>query len=372
MLLSDIAKVSEGFEDSDIITTYDGKPAVRLDVYRVGDQTPNSVAQAVQARLENFRLQLPKGVDINIMNDKSITFNQRMELLLSNGFLGLVLVFFVLALFLDLRLAFWVAMGIPVSFLGSFLILGALGVSINMITMFAFLIALGIVVDDAIVVGENVYTLREQGMPPLQAAIRGTKEISGPVVFSVLTNIVAFVPMLYMPGVMGKVWFAMPIVVISVFSISLIESLFILPAHLAHMKQSANKGLSGLIQRGQKRVSNGLFFLHPPHLPSVAGQMLGLALPDHSIGAGHIDTKRRARGQRTVGLYSFAPRSVRLCLCHSGTALWIARGQHQGRTGQTAGRGRRGSLPKTAETGSARACTPKSAAPGGIFPAATW
>ncbi len=260
VLLSDIAKVSEGFEDSDIITTYDGKPAVRLDVYRVGDQTPNSVAQAVQARLENFRLQLPKGVDINIMNDKSITFNQRMELLLSNGFLGLVLVFFVLALFLDLRLAFWVAMGIPVSFLGSFLILGALGVSINMITMFAFLIALGIVVDDAIVVGENVYTLREQGMPPLQAAIRGTKEISGPVVFSVLTNIVAFVPMLYMPGVMGKVWFAMPIVVISVFSISLIESLFILPAHLAHMKQSANKGLSGLIQRGQKRVSNGLFF----------------------------------------------------------------------------------------------------------------
>jgi len=181
-----------------------------------------------------------------------------MDLLLSNGYLGLILVFCLLAVFLEPRLAFWVAMGIPVSFLGSFLFLQMLGISLNMMSMFAFLIALGIVVDDAIVVGENVHTMRKQGMPPLEAAIKGAREISMPVVFSVLTNIVAFLPLLFIPGTMGKIMWSIPVVVITVFAVSLIESLFILPAHLAHMKDSVPGRFMQAVAARQQAISEGL------------------------------------------------------------------------------------------------------------------
>ena len=258
VLLEEIGTVIDGFEDTDIITSYNGMPAVRVDVYRVGDQTPISVSEAVHARLDNFRKRLPEGVQIDVLNDDSIIFTQRMDLLLSNGYMGLILVFILLAVFLEAKLAFWVAMGIPISFLGSFLILSALGSSINMITMFAFLISLGIVVDDAIVVGENVYTMRQAGMPPLQAAIEGTKQIAMPVIFSVLTNIVAFMPLLFIPGTMGKVMYAIPVVVISVFAISLVESLFVLPAHLAHMKTGKRNRIMEMGAAYQQRIIKGL------------------------------------------------------------------------------------------------------------------
>jgi len=255
--VEDLGRVIDGFADDDIITTYNGKPAVRVDVYRVGDQTPISVSEAVKASIETFKTRLPSGVSVDILNDMSEVYAQRMDLLLGNGYLGLALVFVFLALFLEPRLAFWVAMGIPTSFLGSFLILSLLGVSINMITMFAFLIALGIVVDDAIVVGENVFTMRQQGMKPLEAAIAGAKRISMPVVFSVLTNIAAFMPLLFIPGVMGKIFWSIPVVVISVFAISLIESLFVLPAHLSHLGGRESR-IMAWVTRYQEKVANGL------------------------------------------------------------------------------------------------------------------
>jgi multidrug efflux pump subunit AcrB len=258
VLLEDIAEVADGFEDTDIITTYNGMPAVRVDVYRVGDQTPITVSQAARERLASFSQGLPGGVYADVLDDNSEVFSQRMELLLNNGYLGLALVFVLLALFLEPRIAFWVAMGIPVSFLGSLLILSSLGISVNMISMFAFLIALGIVVDDAIVVGENIHTLRQSGMQPLQASIEGVRQIAMPVVFSVLTNIVAFMPLLFIPGTMGKIMYCIPVVVIAVFAISLIESLFILPAHLAHVKTGRPSRVMAWVAARQQRISAGL------------------------------------------------------------------------------------------------------------------
>jgi multidrug efflux pump subunit AcrB len=255
--VEDLGRVIDGFEDDDIITTYNGRPAVRVDVYRVGDQTPISVSDAVKASLATFRERLPSGVSVDILNDMSETYAQRMDLLLGNGYLGLALVFGFLALFLEPRLAFWVAMGVPTSFMGSFLILSLFGVSINMITMFAFLIALGIVVDDAIVVGENVFTMRQQGMGPLQAAVAGARSIGMPVVFSVLTNIAAFMPLLFIPGVMGKIFWSIPVVVIAVFAVSLVESLFVLPAHLSHLDERTSR-IMVWITKHQQKVADGL------------------------------------------------------------------------------------------------------------------
>lgn len=258
VLLEDVATVIDGFADTDIITSYNGQPSITLEVYRVGDQTPFSVADATKKVLETFSDRLPANVSVEVIDDKSEVYGQRMDLLLTNGYLGLGLVFIFLALFLEPRLAFWVAMGIPISFLGSFLILPVLGVSVNMISMFAFLISLGIVVDDAIVVGENVFTMREQGMPPLKAAIEGAKRIAMPVTFSVLTNIVAFMPLLFIPGTMGKIMWCIPIVVISVFAVSLVESLFVLPAHLAHIKDGRQSAIMAWITKYQQRIAHGL------------------------------------------------------------------------------------------------------------------
>ena len=234
VLLEDIAKVYETFEDSQSWATYNGLPAVQLEVYRVGDQTPIQVADAARKAVEQINANLPEGLTIVIRSDHSEMFRQRSELLVRNALTGLALVFACLALFLEFRLAFWVSMGIPISFLGSALILGTFDFSINMITMFAFIVTLGIVVDDAIVVGENVYSYRQQGASFLQAAVLGAKEVAMPVVFSVLTNMIAFLPLMFVPGMMGKVFRFIPLVVIAVFAVSLVESLFVLPAHLAH------------------------------------------------------------------------------------------------------------------------------------------
>ncbi|HPE37624.1 MAG TPA: efflux RND transporter permease subunit, partial [Spirochaetales bacterium] len=210
---------------------------------------------AARAIVADFKSGLPQGMGVAIEHDMSDIFVQRAELLLHNAWLGLILVFGLLALFLEIRVAFWVSLGIPVSFLGSFLFLPSLGVSINMISMFAFIVALGIVVDDAIVVGENIHTLRQQGMGALEAAIRGAREVGVPVIFSVLTNVATFVPLLFVPGIPGKIFLAIPLVVITVFLISLIESLLVLPAHMAHTKGFGNG--NGRLGRLHKRFQRG-------------------------------------------------------------------------------------------------------------------
>lgn len=258
LLLEDIAVIKDGFEETDRYAEYNGKRAMMLDIYRVGEQTPIEVADAALAEMELLQQQLPPGVEVAALNDQSEVFRQRLDLLLNNAYLGLALVLVLLGLFLETRLAFWVTMGIPISFLGAFLVLPLLGVSINMISMFAFIIALGIVVDDAIVVGENVYKFRQQGLSPLKAAIAGAREVAMPVTFSILTNVVAFMPLYFVPGTMGKVFQVIPIVVITVFLVSLLESLFVLPAHLAHLKQNRRGGILGALHLFQQRFSTGV------------------------------------------------------------------------------------------------------------------
>jgi len=275
VLLEDIATIRDGFEETDNFATYNGKQAVLIEVYRVGDQTPTSVSQAVRKQLAIINSQiLPKGVTLESRYDRSDIYQQRMDLMLTNGYLGLSLVFILLAIFLEARLAFWVSLGIPVSFLGSFLVLPVFGISVNLISMFAFIVTLGIVVDDAIVVGENIYYHHQAGTPWFEAAVSGAREIMMPVTFSVLTNMVAFMPMFFVPGFMGKVFKQIPIVVISVFSISLIESLLILPAHLGHHKDRNRNRFSQWLHNGQQRFSR--FFIRM--VQTRYGPFLDLAL----------------------------------------------------------------------------------------------
>jgi multidrug efflux pump subunit AcrB len=256
VLLENIADIKDGFEETDNAATYNGKPTVMIEVFRVGDQTPVSVSNAVKNVLAEVNEQLPSGLAVVLRNDRSDIYRQRMGLLIKNGFMGLGLVFVLLALFLETRLAFWVALGIPISFLGSLLLLPTMDVSINMVSMFAFIVTLGIVVDDAIVVGENVYHHYQRGVPWLEAAVSGTREIAMPVTFSVLTNMVAFLPMFFVPGILGKVFKQIPVVVISVFAISLIECFFILPAHVGHQKPPKKRFFAWIYVR-QQRFSKG-------------------------------------------------------------------------------------------------------------------
>jgi multidrug efflux pump subunit AcrB len=245
VLLEDIAVIKDGFEETDNLATYNGKPAVMIQVYRVGDQTPISVSDAVRRQVEIINQILPPGLSLDARNDRSKIYRQRMNLMQRNGYLGLGLVFILLAVFLEARLAFWVSLGIPISILGSFLFLPSMDLSINIISIFAFIITLGIVVDDAIVAGENIYYYRQRGLGWFEASVRGAREIAKPIIFSVLTNMVAFMPMLFVPGFMGKVFRQIPLVVISVFAVSLIESLLILPAHIGHRKRPDPSGLIG-------------------------------------------------------------------------------------------------------------------------------
>jgi multidrug efflux pump subunit AcrB len=257
VLLGDLATVLDDFEETDRFALYNGKPAVMLEVYRVGDQTPIEVVDAVLRQMEEIGRFLPASIQQNVLNDRADIYRQRARLLLRNGAIGLVLVMILLGGFLELRLAFWVMMGIPVSFLGSLLIMPAVDLSINMVTMFAYIVALGIVVDDAIVVGENIYHQHQNGMPFMKAAILGTKQVAVPVGFSILTNIVAFVPLFLLPGIMGRVLRMLPVVVISTFLISWVECLFILPSHLAHHKDREKRGFFGWFHNKQQRFSHG-------------------------------------------------------------------------------------------------------------------
>ncbi|MFU8787598.1 MAG: efflux RND transporter permease subunit [Methylobacter sp.] len=256
VLLGEIATINDSYKETDYSASYNGQPAVMIQVLRVGQQTPVQISDAVKRNLTLVNASLPQGMSAEIRYDSSVQYGQRIDLLMRNSAMGLVLVFLVLALFLELRLAFWVMMGIPIAFLGSFLLLPLLGVSLNMVSLFAFIIALGIVVDDAIVVGEHVYHFRQQGMAPLQAAIKGAREMAAPVTFSILSNIAAFIPLFFIPGEIGKIFFMIPVVIITVFSFSLIESVFILPNHLGHLNPVDRTGAQQWIHHHQQRFSH--------------------------------------------------------------------------------------------------------------------
>jgi multidrug efflux pump subunit AcrB len=268
--LGEIATITDGFADTDQTAYFNGKRAVMVDVYRVGDEKPLDVAKIARDYVEEFRGQLPPGVELAVWFDTSEFYEGRMDLLLDNALQGLVLVIIVIGLFLEIRLAFWVTLGIPVSFLGSLMFLPAADVSINMLSLFAFILALGSVVDDAINIGESVHRYRSEGKSRAEAAILGVKEVAVPVTFAIAVICIAYAPMLFVPGVSGKFFRQIPVVVIGVLFISLMESLFILPAHLAHSKENKNKVLKK-IDHYQSKIARGLeWVIARTYVPLVA------------------------------------------------------------------------------------------------------
>ncbi|MEE9346130.1 MAG: efflux RND transporter permease subunit, partial [Methylococcales bacterium] len=220
--------------------------AAYITVSRVGDQQVLKIEETVKNYVQN--LSLPAGVSSTIWSNRAENLRARVDLLVRNGLMGLILVFAVLVLFLELRLAFWTTMGIPISFMGAFLIIYSVGGTINMISLFAFILVLGIVVDDAIIVGENIYNKREQGLNPLNAAIEGLKEVIAPVSIGIFTTILAFTPLLFTEGHLGQILWVTPVVVISVLLMSLLEACLILPSHLAYPKRKTVKGAIPYLQ----------------------------------------------------------------------------------------------------------------------------
>ena len=269
--LGDLATIHDGFEEQGFHSRFNRQPSVELEIYRIGDQSPLEIAEAVSHTLKELDTSLPAGVKYRIDSNAADDFRDRLMLLLENGAMALVIVLIILGIFLEYRLAFWIMMGMAISFVGSMLFLPVVDVSINMISMFAFLVVLGIVVDDAIVVGENVYEYRQRGMDYLTAAIRATRDIAAPVTFTILTTIVAFLPVMFLPGTTGKFWWPLPVVVIIVLIISLVEALFILPAHLAHSSPSEGGGLSRWLHRNQRAIARSFdHFIDTRYRPFLA------------------------------------------------------------------------------------------------------
>jgi len=255
--LGELADITDGFEETGFHGEFNQQPSIGLQVFRIGEQSPLEISDAVDNILHDFESTLPPGVQYRIDNSSADDYRDRLSLLTENGLLAILIVLIILTLFLEYRLAFWVMMGMVISFIGGLVFLPTAGISINMISMFGFLVALGIVVDDAIVVGENIYAFRQQGMGYLEAAIKGARDIARPVVFSILTNIIAFIPLLFIPGTTGKFWWPLPAVVITVLAVSLFEALFILPAHLGHVSRSNRKvGIGGFVRRYQQAFAN--------------------------------------------------------------------------------------------------------------------
>ena len=250
--LSDLAEITDGFEEAGFHGEFNRQPSVDLEIYRIGDQSPLAIASTVKSILEEAQPSFPPGVQYRIDSNNAEDYRERLSLLTENGFLAVLIVLLILGLFLEYRLAFWVMMGMTISFVGALLFLPLFGLSINMISMFGFLVVLGIVVDDAIVVGENVYEYRQQGMSFIDAAIQGTRDMARPVTFSILTNIIAFVPLLFIPGTTGKYWWPLPAVVIVVLAVSLFEALFILPAHLGHSSEKSRFKIGEHLERWQQ------------------------------------------------------------------------------------------------------------------------
>ncbi len=257
VMLSDIAEITDGFEEEGFHSQFNQQTSVELQIYRIGDQSPLEIAELVKETLTDFEASLPPGIQYRIDSNTAEDFRERLSLLTENGIMAIVIVLLILALFLEYKLAFWVMVGMVVSFVGGMVFLPLIGESINMISMFGFLVVLGIVVDDAVVVGENIYEYRQQGMSNLDAAIQGARDVAKPVLFSILTNIIAFVPLLFLPGTFGKFWWPMPAVVIAVLSISLIEALFILPAHLAHSAEKSRNKLTKRLEGLQQSFAQG-------------------------------------------------------------------------------------------------------------------
>ncbi len=267
--LGDIADIVDGFEDVDIRSRFDGESSIMINVFRSGEQDTILIADAVKDYVNNVApLSLPEGVNITLWSDGSQMLQGRIDLLARNGATGLLYVFIVLALFLRPSLAFLVALGIPVSFAGGVWLMPDVGVSVNMISLFGFILVLGIVVDDAIVVGENVYSRIRKGEHPRDASWKGTHEVGVVVIFGVMTTMAAFTPMLGLSGVSGKIWPNIPLIVIPVLAFSLVQSKLVLPAHLALLKPHNPEGGGFILFRLQRAIADRLeWFIQTVYKP---------------------------------------------------------------------------------------------------------
>ncbi|OEU67386.1 MAG: hypothetical protein BBJ57_04050, partial [Desulfobacterales bacterium PC51MH44] len=249
--LDRVAFINDGFTEDPINALINGEPSVLIIVYKTQEEDALVISEAVQQFISQKQQQLPAGSNIKIFYDNTDMLRSRIDLLVRNGIIGLTIVFLLLWCFLNARLSFWGGMGIPISIAGALAILWAIGGTINMISLFGLIMVLGIVVDDAVVVGEAIYFHRKQGKPPLKAAVDGVSEVGMPVIAAVITTIVAFIPLLYIGGIMGKFIAILPAVVIACLVVSLLECFILLPAHLSHLPDpnASNNNLNPLTRR---------------------------------------------------------------------------------------------------------------------------
>ena len=250
--LGEVARVSDGFVEAQRIGRFNGTPSVLVSLSRTGDEDALVISDTVRRYVAEQATQLPAGLSMSVWADDSAIIKSRLNLLSRNGLQGLVLVLLSLWLFMNLRLAFWVGVGLLVALLGGLWILSLYGGTLNMITMFAFIMAIGMLVDDAIVVGENIYSHWRRGKPPVQAAIDGASEVAVPVTGAVSTTVAAFMPLFIMEGILGKFIAVMPVAVVAALLGSLLECTVILPPHLAHALPG--KGYR-VPQRGLRRLA---------------------------------------------------------------------------------------------------------------------
>lgn len=236
VLLGEVATIVDGFQDVDVRNRFNDKPSLNMHVFVTSHPNTLATSERVKAWVEATRAGLPEGVELVMWRDSSEPFKGRVDTLLKNGIGGLVLVFAVLVLFLRPLLAMWVCAGIGVAFMGTLFLLQYTGVSLNMISLFAFLLILGIVVDDAIIVGEAIHSRQSAGEAGTHGALSGARSVIKPVMFAVISTMIFFVPMFFMPGDMAQAAMAIPVVVIIALALSLVECLLILPPHLAHMR----------------------------------------------------------------------------------------------------------------------------------------
>lgn len=255
--LSDIASITDGFEETPVRSRFNGKNSVFIDIFRVGKESAIEVADQVKNFINEQQATLPEGYELSYWDDDSQIVKSRLSILLSSAVQGSILIIVLLTLFLRPAIAFWVFWGIPVSFAGAFFVMPMFDITLNVLSLFGFILVLGIVVDDAIVTGENIYTHLKNSESGEMAAIQGTKEIARPVTFGILTTIAAFAPLAFVEGDRSALFTQIPYVVIPVLIFSLIESKFILPSHLKHIKLRGEKEKSNKLEQFQHKFADG-------------------------------------------------------------------------------------------------------------------
>ncbi|MDO6693092.1 efflux RND transporter permease subunit [Aliiglaciecola sp. 3_MG-2023] len=255
--LDDIANILDGFEETPVRTRFNGQQGAFIEVYRIGQQSAIEVADKVKEYVDEHQQGLPQGFNLTYWDDDSVIVKSRISSLTSNAIQGGILVLVLLTLFLRPSIAFWVFIGIPVAFMGAFILMPFFGVTLNMMSVFGFILVLGIVVDDAIVTGENIYTHLGKAKSGEQAAIQGTLEVAKPVTFGILTTVAAFLPLAFIEGRRGDIFAQIPYVVIPVLLLSLIESKFILPSHLKHLKLRSEKTKQSKFSMYQQKFADG-------------------------------------------------------------------------------------------------------------------